>query len=101
MYFDNFPVIIYDSVGQGDYKDVTNLLRRVAMRSKVKSNVLKLSKSSLLLLSSSLTSSKFSIISSVPYWIYIYFYLFNSFYSFTISYYYLLKSSLPVFKSKS
>ena len=40
MYFDNFPVIIYDSVGQGDYKDVTNLLRRVAMRSKVKSNVL-------------------------------------------------------------
>lgn len=40
MYFDNFPVIIYDSVGQGKYKDVTNLLRRVAMRSKVKSNTL-------------------------------------------------------------
>ena len=40
MYFDNFPVIIYDSVGQGKYKDVTNLLRRIAMRSKVKSNTL-------------------------------------------------------------
>jgi len=40
MYFDNFPVIVYDSVGQGKYKDVTNLLRRVAMRSKVKSNLL-------------------------------------------------------------
>jgi len=40
MYFDTFPVIIYDSVGQGNYKDVTNLLRRVAMRSKVKSNAL-------------------------------------------------------------
>ena len=40
MYFDNFPVIVYDSVGQGNYKDVTNLLRRVAMRSKVKSNTL-------------------------------------------------------------
>ena len=33
-------VIVYDSVGQGKYKDVTNLLRRVAMRSKVKSNTL-------------------------------------------------------------
>ena len=40
MYFDNFPVIIYDSVGEGKYKDVTNLLRRVALRSKVKSNAL-------------------------------------------------------------
>ena len=40
MYFDNFPVILYDSVGQGKYKDVTNLLRLVAMRSKVKSNTL-------------------------------------------------------------
>ena len=40
MYFDNFPVIIYDSVGEGKYKDVTNLLKRVAMRSKVKSNAL-------------------------------------------------------------
>ena len=40
MYFDSFPVIIYDSVGNGTYKDVTNILRRVAMRSKVKQNTL-------------------------------------------------------------
>ena len=40
MYFHSFPIIIYDSVGNGTYKDVTNLLRRVAMRSKVKSNAL-------------------------------------------------------------
>ena len=40
MYFSNFPIIPYDSVGQGKFKDVTNLLRRVALRSKVKSNVL-------------------------------------------------------------
>ena len=41
MYFDkNFPVIIYDSVGNGEFKDVTNLLRRVALRAKVKTNTL-------------------------------------------------------------
>ena len=41
MYFDkNFPVIPYDSVGQGDFKDVTNLLRRVALNTKVKTNTL-------------------------------------------------------------
>ena len=40
MYFANFPVIPYDSVGQGNYKYVTNLLRRVALRTKVKTNVL-------------------------------------------------------------
>tara|TARA_Y100000310_G_C20402341_1_gene678024 strand:+ start:51 stop:578 length:528 start_codon:yes stop_codon:yes gene_type:complete len=40
MYFANFPIIPYDSVGNGNYKLVTNLLRRVAVRSKVKSNVL-------------------------------------------------------------
>ena len=41
MYFDkNFPVILYDSVGQGDFKDVTNLLRRVALNTKVKTNTL-------------------------------------------------------------
>tara|TARA_B100000424_G_scaffold255561_1_gene234634 strand:- start:1162 stop:1713 length:552 start_codon:yes stop_codon:yes gene_type:complete len=41
MYFDkNFPVIPYDSVGQGTFKDVTNLLRRVALRTKVKTNAL-------------------------------------------------------------
>ena len=40
MYFESFPVIIYDSVGNGTYKDVTNILRRVAMRSKIKQNTL-------------------------------------------------------------
>ena len=40
MYFEKFPVILYDSVGNGDFKFVTNLLRRVALRAKVKSNVL-------------------------------------------------------------
>ena len=34
MYFENFPVIIYKN------KDVTNLLRRIAIRSKVKTNTL-------------------------------------------------------------
>ena len=34
MYFSEFPVILYDS------KEVTNLLRRVAIRSKVKTNVM-------------------------------------------------------------
>jgi len=34
MYFENFPVITYKS------KDVTNLLRRIAIRSKVKTNTL-------------------------------------------------------------
>ena len=40
MYFANFPVIPYDSVGNYDFKLVTNLLRRVAVRSKVKTNTL-------------------------------------------------------------
>ena len=38
MYFINFPVIPYDSVGNGNFKVVTNLLMRVAVRSKVKTN---------------------------------------------------------------
>ena len=38
MYFINFPVIPYDSVGNGNFKVVTNLLKRVAVRSKVKTN---------------------------------------------------------------
>ena len=38
MYFANFPVIPYDSVGNGDYRLVTNLLKRVALRTKVKTN---------------------------------------------------------------
>ena len=40
MYFDAIPFIYYDSKGQGDFKEVTNLLRRVALRTKVKTNVL-------------------------------------------------------------
>ena len=39
MYFANFPVIPYDSVGNYDFKFVTNLLKRVAVRAKVKTNV--------------------------------------------------------------
>ena len=40
MYFDAIPFIYYDSKGQGDFKEVTNLLRRVALRTKVRTNVL-------------------------------------------------------------
>ena len=40
MYFANFPIIPYDSVGNGDFKLVTNLLKRVGVRSKVKTNVM-------------------------------------------------------------
>ena len=40
MYFANFPLIPYDSVGNGEFKLVTNLLRRVAIRSKVKTNTM-------------------------------------------------------------
>jgi hypothetical protein len=40
MYFKSFPKIPYDSYGNYDFKVVTNLLRRVAIRSKIKSNTL-------------------------------------------------------------
>ena len=40
MYFESFPLIPYDSVGDGEFKVVTNLLKRVAIRSKVKVNTL-------------------------------------------------------------
>ena len=40
MYFGHFPLIPYDSVGDGEFKLVTNLLKRVAVRAKVKTNVL-------------------------------------------------------------
>ena len=40
MYFDAFPVIQYDSKGDLNFKDVTNLLRRVGLRTKLKSNTL-------------------------------------------------------------
>ena len=40
MYFKNFPTIPYDAVGNGQTKDVKNLLRRVGIRAKVKANTL-------------------------------------------------------------
>ena len=40
MYFKSFPTIPYDSTGTGDFKDVKNLLRRVAVRQQVKTNAL-------------------------------------------------------------
>ena len=40
MYFDSFPVIPYDSKGDLNSKDVTNLLLRVGMRTKLKTNTL-------------------------------------------------------------
>ena len=38
MYFSAFPIIQYDSVGNKNYKDVTDLLKRVVVRAKVKAN---------------------------------------------------------------
>ena len=38
MYFKSFPTVPYDSQGNGKFKDVKNLLRRVGVRAKVKSN---------------------------------------------------------------
>ena len=40
MYFANFPLIPYDSAGNGEFKLVTNLLKRVSIRTKVKVNTL-------------------------------------------------------------
>ena len=40
MYFNSFPIIPYDSTGKGQFKDVTNLLRRVAIRTKARTNAL-------------------------------------------------------------
>ena len=40
MYFSEFPTIPYDSKGTGEFKDVKNLLRRVGIRAKVKSNTM-------------------------------------------------------------
>ena len=40
MYFANFPLIIYDSVGNSEFKVVTNLMKRVALRTKVRTNTL-------------------------------------------------------------
>ena len=38
MYFSYFPLILYDSVGNSEDKVVTNLLKRVGLRAKVKTN---------------------------------------------------------------
>ena len=38
MYFDAFPIIPYDSAGTGQLKAVTNLLRRVAIRNKARTD---------------------------------------------------------------
>lgn len=40
MYFDSIPKILYDSKGNGEVKVVTNLLKRVAVRTKIKTNAL-------------------------------------------------------------
>ena len=40
MYFSSFPKIVYDSKGQGEVKVVTNLLKRVAVRTKVKNSAM-------------------------------------------------------------
>jgi hypothetical protein len=40
MFFDAFPIIPYDSIGDYNFKEVTNLLRRVRLRTKVKTNVM-------------------------------------------------------------
>ena len=39
MYFEQFPLIPYDSVGDGNFKLITNLLKRVGVRAKIKANV--------------------------------------------------------------
>ena len=39
MYFERFALIPYDSVGNGDFKYVTNLLKRIGVRAKVKTNI--------------------------------------------------------------
>ena len=38
MDFETFPLTIYDSVGDGNYKIVTHLLKRVIVRSQIKNN---------------------------------------------------------------
>ena len=40
MYFSQFPTIPYDSKGTGEFKDVKNILRRVGIRAKVKTNTM-------------------------------------------------------------
>ena len=39
-YFYNFPVIQYDNFGEGNFQLMTNILRRIGLRSKISSNKL-------------------------------------------------------------
>ena len=39
QYFNNFPKILYDITGRGDFKVVTDLLRRVKVRDGIKNNI--------------------------------------------------------------
>ena len=34
-YFDKFPLLVYDAKGQGNYKLVTDILRRVKLRTAI------------------------------------------------------------------
>jgi hypothetical protein len=40
MYFSKFPQIIYDAKGNGNFQIVTNMLKRVALKTKVRTNTL-------------------------------------------------------------
>jgi len=40
MYFGNFPYILYDAKGTGDFRIATNMLKRVGLRTKVRTNTL-------------------------------------------------------------
>jgi hypothetical protein len=39
-YFNKFPLMAYDTVGKGDYKLVTNILKRVKLRSSLKNGLM-------------------------------------------------------------
>ena len=39
-YFNKFPLMAYDTVGKGDYKLVTNILKRVKLRSNLKNGLM-------------------------------------------------------------
>ena len=40
MYFGNFPLILYDAKGTGDFRIATNMFKRVGLRTKVRTNTL-------------------------------------------------------------
>ena len=39
-YFNKFPLMAYDTIGKGDYKLVTNILKRVKLRSSLKNGLM-------------------------------------------------------------